>query len=117
MTGKTSYLAGLSAEEAVERHCKRRGKTILHRRWRGSVGEIDIIARERDQVIFIEVKKSKSFYDAISHLSVAQQQRIYATGSEYLANEELGQNTPVRFDVALVDSMGQIKVIENAIGF
>ena len=69
------------------------------------------------QIIFIEVKKSRTFDQAALHLSPAQCRRIYATGSEYLANEPLGQDTPVRFDVALVDAMGQISVIENAISF
>jgi len=117
MTGKTSYLAGLAAEGSVERFYEQTGRPVLARRWRGQGGEIDLIARDKDGIIFIEVKKSRSFDQAASHLTPAQSRRIYATGSEYLANEPLGQDTPVRFDVALVDGMGQINVIENAIGF
>jgi putative endonuclease len=40
--------------------------------------------------------------------------RIYGAASEFIAGEPAGQLTPVRFDVALVDGSGQIRVIENA---
>jgi putative endonuclease len=40
--------------------------------------------------------------------------RIYGAGSEFLATQPGGQLTDVRFDLALVDEMGRIKVIENA---
>ena len=43
-------------------------------------------------------------------------ERIYGAASEYLAGEPDGQNTNVRFDVALVNSTGQMQVIENAFG-
>jgi putative endonuclease len=40
--------------------------------------------------------------------------RICTAASEYLAQEPLGQLTPVRFDVALVDGAGRIEILENA---
>ena len=116
MSGLTSYHAGLVAEEAVEKHYARNGHEIVGRRWRGSGGEIDLIARDGDGLIFIEVKKSRDFARAAERVSRRQMQRIYATASEYLAGEPNGQDTDVRFDVALMDLSGQIQVIENAFG-
>ncbi len=40
--------------------------------------------------------------------------RIYASASVFLAGEPAGQDTPSRFDVALVDGQGRIEIIENA---
>ena len=116
MTGKTSYLAGLSAEDQVARDYQSRGNQIAARRWRGSRGEIDLVARDEDGLIFIEVKKSRDFARAAERLSQTQMERIYGAASEYLAGEPDGQNTNVRFDVALVNSTGQMQVIENAFG-
>ncbi len=116
MGGKTSYLAGLSAEATVARDYHARGKPITAQRWRGSRGEIDLIARDQDGLIFIEVKKSRNFARAAERLSSAQMQRIYNTASEFLAGEPDGQNTQVRFDLALVNGAGQMHVIENAFG-
>jgi len=116
MSGKTSYLAGHSAEDQVARDYQARGKQIAAKRWRGSRGEIDLIARENDGLVFIEVKKARDFGRAAERLTHAQMKRIYGAASEFLAGEPAGQNTPVRFDLALVDRTGQMQVIENAFG-
>lgn len=116
MTGKTAYLAGMAAEDSVARAYQAGGRQIAARRWRGSRGEIDLVARDEDGLIFIEVKKARDFARAAERLTRAQMRRIYNTASEFLAGEPEGQNTPVRFDVALVNSTGQMQVIENAFG-
>jgi len=117
MSGLTSYQAGLAAEDTVAERYRRKGMEMAARRWRGQAGEIDLIARNGDQIIFVEVKKSSSFAKAAEALTERQAARIYAAGAEYLAGEPNGLDTDVRFDVALVDTHGQVDVIENAIGF
>jgi len=116
MSGLTSYHAGLAAEGVVETHYVRNGHVVVDRRWRGSAGEIDLVVRDGDGLIFIEIKKSRDFARAAERLSLRQMRRIYATASEFLAGEPDGQDTNVRFDVALMNNMGQIQVIENAFG-
>lgn len=114
MTGARSYQAGLAAEDQVAQLYDRSGRAVCARRWRGSGGEIDLIARDGAEVIFIEVKQSKTHAQAAEHLTPRQMARIYASASEFLAGEPKGQLTDVRFDVALVDGMGRIEVLENA---
>jgi len=113
VTGQVSYLAGLAAEDQVARLYLRAGHQIAARRWRGSRGEIDLIARKGADVIFIEVKKSKTHALAADHLTPRQIERIYGTATEFLGGEPRGQATDVRFDVALVDASGQIELREN----
>jgi putative endonuclease len=117
MTGILSYHAGLSAESQVERVYETRGFTISDRRWRGRGGEIDLIARgeDDDTVVFIEVKKSRDHARAAERLSGRQIGRLCDAASEYLGHCPQGLNTPARFDVALVDSIGRVRIIENAI--
>ncbi|WP_044044049.1 YraN family protein [Octadecabacter antarcticus] len=112
--GQTAYHAGMAAEDIVAERYARCGRPILAERWRGTAGEIDLIAREGDTVIFVEVKKSLSHAQAVTRLTRRQMDRIYGAGSEFLATQPRGQLTEVRFDLALVDDMGRIKVIENA---
>ena len=112
--GRSAYHSGLAAEDQVARLYDRSGRPICARRWRGSGGEIDLIARDGAEVIFIEVKKSRSHAEAAEHLTSRQRARIYASASEFLAGEPKGQNTDVRFDVALVNALGQIEILENA---
>jgi putative endonuclease len=114
--GKTSYLAGLAAEEVVARHYIGRGCIHRDTRWRGKRGEIDLVMADGEVIVFVEVKKSRDFATALSHVTPAQVRRIYATGEEYLATLPSGSLTDVRFDVALVDGSGQFQVVENAFG-
>ena len=114
MSGARSFHAGIAAEDQVARLYDRSGRVICARRWRGEGGEIDLIARDGADVIFIEVKQSKTHALAAEHLTPRQMGRIYNAASEFLAGEPRGQLTQVRFDVALVDAKGQIEILENA---
>ncbi|MFZ1513584.1 MAG: YraN family protein [Tabrizicola sp.] len=112
--GLTNYLAGHAAEASVARHYEDRGIAICARNWRGISGEIDLIGRDGDVVVFIEVKQSKTHDLAASHVSQGQIGRIFATGDEFVAGEPKGLLTDVRIDLALVDGLGRIEVVENA---
>ncbi len=114
--GAMGYHAGVSAEAQVAAHYQRSGRGIAARRWRGRSGEIDLIAREGDGLVFIEVKKSRDFARAAERVTPRQMQRICAAASEYLSDTPRGQLTDVRFDVALVNGRGEIDILENAFG-
>lgn len=114
MSGLTSYLSGLSAEEAVARSYEGGGASVLEHRWRGPCGEIDLIARSGSTIVFVEVKKAKDFATAASRISARQLERIFRSATEYLGRFPLGQDTDARLDVALVDGSGAIEIIENA---
>lgn len=115
MSGLVSYQAGLGAEDIVEREYFRRGLTVIGRRWRGRAGEIDLIVRDRSELVFIEVKKSGTHARAAERLSQAQSRRIMVAALEFVANGPNGLDTPMRFDVALVDAQGRAEILENAL--
>lgn len=112
--GRMSYEAGLAAEDRISTDYERRGYPIARKRWRGSAGEIDLVAQDGNGLVFVEVKQSRSFDQALAHLTERQVQRLYATVDEYLAGEANGNLTDVRFDVALVNQQGEYRIIENA---
>lgn len=114
--GAMAYQAGLSAEDRISTDYERRGFPIAQRRWRGKGGEIDLIAQDGDGLVFIEVKQSCSFDQAVQRVSQRQIKRLYATAEEYLGEMPRGSLTDVRFDVALVNGNGEVRIIENAFG-
>lgn len=116
MSGALSHHAGLAAEAAVARRYCARGCTVAAARWRGAGGELDLVLRDGAGLIFVEVKKSRSFAAAAARLAPRQIARITAAASEFLAGEPGGQDTPARFDVALLDAQGRVEIIENALG-
>ncbi len=112
--GRCAYFAGQSAEAQVAAQYVARGYERIAERWRAGRGEIDLVLRSPDGVVvFVEVKKSRTFDQALSHLSAAQARRIFATAEQFLGTLPDGIFTPSRVDVALVDAVGKIKVCEN----
>ena len=114
MSGSVGYYAGLYAEDAVASDYSHRAHQIAARRWRGKAGEIDLIVRDGETVVFVEVKKARDFATAAMRLGRRQMDRICASATEFLAGEPRGQLTDVRFDLAMVNAIGAVKVIENA---
>lgn len=114
--GRMAYHAGLAAEELVARHFKRKGHRIAAQRWRGQLGELDLIVEDGDAFIFVEVKQSRDFDTALSHITPAKVRRLYATVEEYLGSLSNGSLIDLRFDVALVDGKGDVQILENAFG-
>lgn len=114
MAGLTGYYAGLEAERSVARHYLREGYLFAAHRFRSERGEIDLIMRNARGVVFIEVKQSRTHARAAERVSPRQIERICMTASSFLSGEPEGQDTPARFDVALVDGQGRIEVLENA---
>ncbi len=110
-----NYHAGLAAEDSVLRNYLAAGYTFLTRRFRGQRGEIDLIFAHGDHIIFVEVKKSQSFDAALSRIGAPQIGRIFDTAAEFLTTHPNGQSTESRFDVALVNARGEVKVLHNAL--
>lgn len=115
MIAARNYHAGLAAESSVLRQYLDAGYQLLAQRFRGLRGEIDLVLGKGTAVVFVEVKKSKSFDAALARLGPAQIGRIFDTASEFLGTQPLGQLTETRFDVALVNTQGQVCVMENAL--
>ncbi len=69
-----------------------------------------------NRYLFVEVKRSKSFESAAMQLEPRQMKRIYCAASEFLGTLPIGQDTDCRFDVALVDGIGDVRILENAFG-
>ena len=116
LQGSLAYHGGDAAEQRIALEYERRGYIVDRRRWRGPGGEIDLILRDGERVVFVEVKKSRNFAQAAERLAHRQIQRICASASQFLAEMPNGQLTESRFDVALVDNAGRFQIIENAFG-
>ena len=104
--GRAGYHSGRAAEEIVARHYSALGLLPCAQRWRGQGGEIDLVFRDGSEIVFVEVKKSRSFDGAAQHLGARQAARILATAAEFLGGEPAGELTPMRIDLALVNALG-----------
>lgn len=113
--GRRNYDAGLMAEESVARTYEAMGLRLADRRWRGAGGEIDLVLEAPDTVVFVEVKQSRSFDSAAEAITPRQVARILAAASEYVGRYPTALSTPMRFDLALVNAQGEVRVLEGAL--
>jgi putative endonuclease len=114
--GALAWRSGAMAEDSVARAYEERGCAIAKRRWRSPWGEVDLIARDGATVVVVEVKKARRLDDAAHRLSRRQMDRLCAAASAFCAGEPKGALTKLRFDLALVDGMGRVRVVEDAWG-
>lgn len=112
--GRRAHLSGALAEDSVARFLEGRGMEVLARRWRGKAGEIDLVCREGDCLIFVEVKQSATHGEAAQRLGPAQQGRIMRAALEYCEREGYAFLPEMRFDAALVDRRGRVEILESA---
>jgi putative endonuclease len=112
--GATNHLAGLAAEAQVAEHFRRAGLPMRERRWRGPGGEIDLIFGDAAGLVFVEVKKARDHETALARVTARQLDRIRLSAEAYAARMPRGALTEMRIDIALVDAMGRIAIVENA---
>ena len=113
--GKLSYLKGQAAEDQIAAAYERNGFDIVERRWKTKDGEIDLVAKHGSKIYFIEVKSSSTFDKAVEQITPFQQQRIHDAALSYLADKVGTLDTDCRFDAALVDGAGNIKILPGAL--
>jgi putative endonuclease len=93
---------GLSAESRAVVYLLLKGYRILARRFKTPVGEIDIVARRRGTLVFVEVKARRNLDDAAEALTARQQARIIDAAQYWLAAHPDAVEAPIRFDAILV---------------
>jgi putative endonuclease len=99
---RVAFRFGLSAESRAAAFLVAKGYRILARRFRTPLGEIDIIARRRGVLAFVEVKARDTFDDAAEAIGKRQQNRIIGAAQMWLAAHPEDAMRDMRFDAILV---------------
>jgi putative endonuclease len=97
-----AFRAGLSAESRAAMLLIAKGFRILARRWKCPFGEIDIVARRRGLLVFVEVKARENLEDAAWSVTDRQRTRIIAAARAWLARYPDTRIRDMRFDAMLV---------------
>jgi putative endonuclease len=109
---------GKRGEELACAALEARGYMVIERRYRTRAGEIDVVARSGDTLVFVEVKarQDRSFGVPAAAVTPQKQRRLVLMATEYLHHHRL-EDWPCRFDVVAVE-MGkgepEVEVIVDA---
>ena len=111
----STLLKGKAGEARAAEYLRRRGWDIVAASYRCRFGEIDLIARKKDTVAFVEVKlrRNDSFAPAFAAVTPQKQERLRKTAACWLAEEN--REWDCRFDVIeIYTDSGVVNHIENA---
>ena len=117
----TKIITGEKGETIAAAYLKKNGYRILETNFRCSLGEIDIIARDKEELVFVEVKTRKSLDLGYPEQAVGikKQKKISQLALFYLQKKNL-INAKARFDVVAVtmsETSNEVKLIKNAFDF
>jgi putative endonuclease len=97
-----AFRAGLSAEGRAAAYLMAKGYRILAKRFRTPHGEIDIVARRRNLLAFVEVKARASLDEAAFAVTPRQQARIIDAAQAWLIAHPEHAEFELRFDAILI---------------
>ena len=97
-----AFRAGLSAESRAAAYLMAKGYRILAKRFRTPHGEIDIVAKRRNLLAFVEVKARASLDEAAFAVTPRQQARIIDAAQAWLVAHPEHAEFELRFDAILI---------------
>jgi putative endonuclease len=105
---------GKAAEEHAEALLRRHGLKTLTRNYRCRGGEIDLIMRDGEHLVFIEVRyrRHQAFGGALSSIDGAKQRRLFVAAQHYLMNTRW--QGPCRFDAVGFDEGREPQWVRDA---
>ena len=109
---------GKKGEDIACKFLEKNGYQIMERNYRNRAGEIDIIARDKDDIVFVEIKTkiSKDFAQPELSVNPSKQRKIVKTALTYLMGKGINK-TGCRFDVIGITGekeQRKIELIKNA---
>jgi len=112
---------GKAGEDIAAAFLKEKGYRIIDRNYRCPIGEIDIVAKDKNELVFIEVKtrKSKALGYPEQAVGVKKQRKMSQLALWYLREKKL-TNISARFDVVAIMMLlpaHEIRLIKNAFDF
>ncbi|MGN0484542.1 MAG: YraN family protein [Lachnospiraceae bacterium] len=115
---KNMRKTGTEQEKKAAEYLQQQGYRILEQNYRCRQGEIDLIAKDGEYLVFVEVKyrTQDSCGEPAEAVTAYKQRKISRTALFYCMKHSLPEDTPCRFDV--VSILGdQIELIQNAFLF
>jgi putative endonuclease len=115
----TTREKGRIAEEQALAYLVAQGLKPVTQNYNCKLGEIDLIMRDRDYLVFIEVRArvSANFGGGIGSITYAKRQKIIKSASHYMLTHKVQDKWAMRFDVISIDGKSaSITWIKDAFG-
>ena len=103
---------GIAGEEAAQAYLKQKGYQILETNWRYSRAEVDIIAKDGEILVFVEVKtRSSTFYGQTPEVFVTPKKEAFLKDAAGVYMEKINHDWEIRFDIiAIIKNDRELKI-------
>jgi putative endonuclease len=112
-----SLTIGLAGEDQARDFLTQQGLIWVESNFRCRLGEIDLIMRHHNYLVFVEVRQrgSSAFGGALASITRQKQKKIIKAATLYLQSKRLMDSVPIRFDVVTLEGKPpKITWIDNA---
>lgn len=113
---KKAFYLGIEAEQQVAQYLHSLSYDIIASRYKTKYGEIDIIAKKNNIIIFVEVKARKDISTIYESITARQKQRIIDSSLIFIQDNPDYSLFDMRFDAIMLTPNNCIDHIENAWG-
>ncbi len=96
---------GNAGQRFAEKFLKQKGYKFIERNWRSKLGEVDLICKDNQMVVFVEVKALVKFsphFQPEDHLTFWKEKKLKQLALAYLNYKNIG-DVPYRIDLVAVD--------------
>jgi len=106
MARATNLAVGLAAENLAFRHLTRNGLRVIMRNYRCRMGEIDLIMRDRNTLVIVEVRQRgrMSLVSAACSVDIHKQRKLVLAALSFLGKNPGYADWPMRFDVIGIET-------------
>lgn len=100
------------------RHLQAAGLQLIERNFRCRCGEVDLILRDRQTVVFVEVRyrRNARFGGAAESVDTRKQRKIIKAAANFLQRNPEWSRSPARFDIVAIEESRPAEWIQNAFG-
>lgn len=110
---------GEQGERLAQEYLAQRQLVLVERNYRCAFGEIDLIMRDRDCLVFVEVKQRKNalYGSPLEMISAKKQQKLRRTAEHYISHHKISSHQAMRFDAVGITTGGateSVQWVQNA---
>ena len=104
MKNDKNQVFGAKGEQLAQEYLQKKGYFLIHKNWRGGRGEFDLIMKNQEHLVFVEVKTRETYFFGDPELSVGREkiQKMQSTAAYYLARYPISKEMDIRFDIVSV---------------
>lgn len=116
LKARLSAQRGADAESCAAQDLKQQGLKLLHRNWRCTLGELDLVMSDGDTLVIVEVRarSQQSHGGALESVDARKRGKLIRTALAFVQAHAEWQDAAIRFDVVCFEADGKNRWLRNA---